>query len=148
MIKISILFFDYKFGRSIMDNINDFLNSIYLGDRYCENIIITDQRILFQINCISRLENGTKEWNYYSDADIEHGYLVFDGVIDYCFNTDLVLNDEIYEIKVIEENDKIFSFVIYGCNVSKDAVCKDIEILIKARKFYILNPKDNSIIIE
>ena len=86
-----------------MDNIIAFLNSIYLGDRYCENIIITDQRILFQIKCILRLEKGTREWNYYLDADIEHGYLVFDGVIDYCFNTALVLNDEIYEIKVIEK---------------------------------------------
>lgn len=131
-----------------MDKIKDFLNSIYLGDRYCENVIITDQRMLFQINCISRLEKGTKEWNYYSDEDIEHGYLVFDEVIDYCFSADLEINDEIYEIKVIEEKDKIFSFVIYGCNVSEYAVYKDIEILIKAKKFYILNPRDNSIIIE
>ena len=73
---------------------------------------------------------------------------MFDEVIDYCFSTDLALNDEIYEIKVIEAKDKIFSFIIYGCNVSDDAVHTDIEISIKAKKFYILDPKDNSIIME
>ena len=70
------------------------------------------------------------------------GYLVYDKNI---YTLLLFLIDE---IKVIEVKDKIFSFIISGCNVSDDAVHKDIEILIKAKKFYILDPKDNSIIME
>ena len=54
-----------------MEHIKKFINSIYLGDRYCEKIEIKDDKISFQINCISRLKEGTKEWNYYSDEDIE-----------------------------------------------------------------------------
>lgn len=131
-----------------MNKIKSFLDTIYLGDRYCEKVEIRDYKILFQLNCISRLEEGTKEWNYYTEKDIEHGYLVFDEVVDYCAKSKLSFNDEIYKIEVIEKKDKIYSFVVYGCNVSKDAISTDIELLIKAKKFYIFNPKDKSIVTE
>ena len=84
-----------------MEHIKKLLSSIYLGDRYCEKIEMKDDKISFQINCISRLKEGTKEWNYYSDEDIEH-----------------------------------------GCNVSDEAISTDIEIHIKAKKFYLFNPAE------
>lgn len=34
------------------------LDSIYLEDRFCEKVEVKDNRILFQINCISRLKEG------------------------------------------------------------------------------------------
>jgi len=71
-----------------MEHIKKFLNSIYLGDRYCEKIDI---------------------------------------------------NDDI-EIDVVEKKDDIYSFIVYGCNVSDKAVSTDIELHIKAKKFYIFNP--------
>ena len=55
-----------------MGNIRKLLNSIYLGDRLCENVIFRENKILLQINCISRLKEGTNEWNYFSERDIEH----------------------------------------------------------------------------
>lgn len=131
-----------------MKKIKSFLQSIYLGDRYCEKVEIRDQKILFQLNCISRLEEGTKEWNYYTEKDIEHGYLVFDEVVNYCAKSKLSFNDEIYEIEVIDKKDKIYSFMVYGCNMSADSISTDIEMLIKAKKFYIFDPKDGSIITE
>ena len=85
-----------------MGNIRKLLNSIYLGDRFCENVIFRENKILFQINCISRLKEGTNEWNYFSERDIEHGYLVFDEVINYNLNSELPLNDEIYKIDIVE----------------------------------------------
>ena len=66
-----------------MNNIKSFLGSIYLGDRFCEKVEISCNKIVFQINCISRIEEGSVEWNYYSEKDIEHGCLVFDGVVEY-----------------------------------------------------------------
>lgn len=131
-----------------MDRMKCFLNSIYLGDRYCEGVEIRDKKILFQINCISRLEEGTDEWNYYSGKDIEHGCLVFDEVIEYDLKSDLSFNDEIYQIDVLEKKDEIYSFVIYGCHISDDGVSTDIEMWVWAKRFYILNPKDNSIVTE
>ena len=66
-----------------MEEMKKFLSSIYLGDRFCENVTVENHKISFQINLISRLKRGTKEWNYYSEEDIEHGHLVFDEVVDY-----------------------------------------------------------------
>ncbi|MBP3351086.1 MAG: hypothetical protein J6L65_01630 [Lachnospiraceae bacterium] len=48
-----------------MERMNDFLYSLYLGDRWCECMEIKEDRVVIQINCISRLKKGTKEWNYY-----------------------------------------------------------------------------------
>ena len=83
-----------------MKNIKKFLNSIYLGDRFCEKMEIRDDKIILQINCISRLEEGTKEWNYYSQKDIQHGCLVFGGVTEYSFNHEFFLDrgtlDDVY----------------------------------------------------
>ena len=122
-----------------MEYIKNFLNSIYLGDRYCEKIEIKDDKISFQINCISRVKEGTKEWNYYSDEDIEHGCLVFDEVVEFSSSSELVINDDI-EIDVVEKKDDVYSFIVYGCNVSDEAISTDIELYIKAKKFYIFNP--------
>lgn len=129
-----------------MDTMKKFLETIYLGDRYCERFEIKDNRIIFQINLISRLEEGTTEWNYYSGKDIEHGFLVFDEVVDYTLNSELTFNDEISEIEVIGKKDKVYSFVVYGCNISDEAVSTDIELRVRAKNFYIFNPQNNSII--
>lgn len=131
-----------------MDRIKKFLSSIYLGDRFCESFIIRDDKILFQINCISRLKEGTEEWNYYSKEDIEHGYLVFDEVIDFSLSSEMTFNDEIYEIKIIEKANETYTFIVYGCNVSKAAVSTDIEMQIRAKEFYIFDPQGNCIITE
>ena len=126
----------------------NFLDTIYLGDRYCERFEIKDNRIIFQINLISRLEEGTTEWNYYSEKDVEHGFLVFDEVVDYTLNSELTFNDEISEIEVIDKKDQVYSFVVYGCNVSDEAVSTDIELRVRAKNFYIFNPQNNAIITE
>lgn len=131
-----------------MNKIKKFLNSLYLGDRFCEKMEISNNKIILQINCISRLKDNNAEWKYYTDQDIEHGCIVFDEVVDYCFNSDLPFNDEIYEIQVVNKKDKVYSFVIYGCNISDEAVSTDIELRVYAKKIYIINPQDNSIITE
>lgn len=126
-----------------MDNIKKFLSSIYLGDRFCENVIMKDGKISFQINCISRLKEGTKEWNYYSEEDIEHGYLVFDGVVDFSSSSELPLNDEIYEIEITEKINDTYNFIVSGCNVSDDAISTDIILQIRAKKTIIQKDWEN-----
>lgn len=131
-----------------MDKMKKFLDSIYIGDRFCENVTIKDNKISFQINCISRLKEGTKEWNYYSEEDIEHGCLVFDEVIDFTSSSVLPFNDEIYAIEIAEKTNEIYTFIVYGCNISDDAISTDIRLQIRAKNFYIFNPQNNSIITE
>ncbi len=130
-----------------MEKINTFLKSIYLGDRYCENVDIGENKIVIQINLISRIKKGCKEWNYYSDEDIEHGCLVFEDVVEYYLSSKLPFNDEIYRIQAIEKQDDIYSFIVYGCSVSDEALSTDIQLQIKAKRFYIYDPQNNRVII-
>lgn len=102
-----------------------------------------DGKISFQINCISRLKEGTKEWNYYSEEDIEHGYLVFDGVVDFSSSSELPLNDEIYEIEITEKINGTYNFIVSGCNVSDDAISTDIILQIRAKKTIIQKDWEN-----
>lgn len=129
-----------------MEQISKLLNSLYLGDRYCEKVEISDKKIIFQINCISRLKPGTNTWNYYTDEDIEHGCLVFDEVKEYRLTSDLPFNEDIYEITVLDKEDDIYTFLVQGSNLSDDLISTDIEMTIHAKKFYIYNPNNNSIV--
>ena len=131
-----------------MNNIKKFLSSLYFGDRFCERMEIVDDKIVFQINCISRLEEGTTEWNYYVDRDINHGCLIFEGVTEYRENSELEFNDEIYNVDIVGEEDGLYSFLICGCNVSDKCVSTDLEYHIKAKKFYIFDPEQNCNIVE
>lgn len=131
-----------------MDKIKKLLNTIYLGDSFCEEIKIEQKKISIQIDCISRLKSGTEKWDYYNEENIEHGCLVFDEVINYSINSNLNINDEIYEIELVEKRDDIYYFKVVGCNISNDAISTDIEMQIEAKKFYIFNRQDNCIISE
>ena len=131
-----------------MNSIRKFLDSLYFGDRFCERMEIRKNKIVFQINCISRLEDGSTEWNYYTGKDIEHGCLVFDDVVEYRASTELEFNDEIYSVDIVGKEDGLYSFVVYGCNVSDENVSTAIEYHIKAKQFYIFNPQQNCNIVE
>lgn len=129
-----------------MEEMKKFLSSIYLGDRFCESITVESHKISFQINLISRLKRGSKEWNYYSEEDIEHGHLVFDEVIDYTPISIPFFNDEIYAIEVTEKVQEIYTFIIKGCYVSDTGISTDQELQIRAKDCYIYNPQNNRII--
>ena len=129
-----------------MEPMKKFLSSLYLGDRFCEKVTFENHKISFQMNCISRLKEGTKKWNYHCKQDVEHGCLVFDGVVGFSFSSGLFFNDEIYGIEVISNINGIYTFVVYGCNVSDDATSTDIQLHIKAKEFYFFDPKNDEMI--
>jgi len=58
----------------------EFMRTIYLGDRACKAIIMDGWRheLRIQIDCISRVR--TEQWDYYTDEDLPDGYLVFEKV--------------------------------------------------------------------
>lgn len=66
---------------TFMDPI-EFLKTIYLGDRGLKNILIDgwNNRVVLQIDLISRVRDASGYWNFYSDEDIADGFLVFTGV--------------------------------------------------------------------
>lgn len=59
---------------------DNFIKTIYLGDRLCLSIIMegTKKRVLLQVDCISRVRGDS--WNYHDAEDVRNGYLVFENV--------------------------------------------------------------------
>lgn len=58
----------------------DFSRTIYLGDRWCKQLIVDGAagEIKLQIDLISRVRGN--QWNYYADEDLSDGFLVLEGV--------------------------------------------------------------------
>lgn len=56
--------------------------TIYLGDRAVKQVIVDgwNKRVKIQIDSISRIRSPDGQWHYYTDEDIENGFLVFEGV--------------------------------------------------------------------
>ena len=63
-------------------NPKEFLESIYLGDRACKALLIDswNNRVAIQVDLISRLRPGSKTWDFYTEANIKDGWLVFSDV--------------------------------------------------------------------
>ena len=58
------------------------IGSIYLGDRGCKAFVFdeTERQLSIQVDCISLLRPGTDRWDYYTERDIEDGWVIFSGV--------------------------------------------------------------------
>lgn len=81
----------------------EFLKTIYLGDRACKSILIDSwgERVLIQVNEISRIRSTSGKWEYYNKENIVDGFLVFTGVDSIKFSPQGVIpNDLINSLKV------------------------------------------------
>jgi hypothetical protein len=50
----------------------EFVKTIYLGDRACKKIVIDgwDELLKIQVNEISRIRDVSGQWNYYNDENM------------------------------------------------------------------------------
>lgn len=66
-------------------NPDQFLNTIYLGDRACQSIAIEGwkKEIKIKVDCISRVRG--EKWNFYTDEDVREGFLVLENVQSFKF---------------------------------------------------------------
>lgn len=90
---------------------DEFLNSIYLGDRACKAIVLDGwkEEVKIQIDSISRLRSGT--WNV--DENVRDGFLVFEGVDHVSFDPPgRIPNDEIGNIEFVGYDGERFTIVI------------------------------------
>jgi hypothetical protein len=79
----------------------EFLGTVYLGDRACKSIHIEGwkQRVVLEVDLISRVRSPSGNWELYSAEDIPDGRIVFSGVEDVQFDPPGPLpNDLINEI--------------------------------------------------
>lgn len=56
--------------------------SIYTGDRGCKAFLYdpAKRELRIQIDCISLLRPGTEVWDFYTEGDIEDGWIVLQGI--------------------------------------------------------------------
>ncbi|MCM3175868.1 MULTISPECIES: DUF6258 family protein [Paenibacillus] len=88
-----------------------FIQTIYLGDRGCKQIIMDgwNSEVRIQVTTVSRVRTTT--WNYYSDEDIINGHIVFSNVESIRMEpSGYIPNDSITELKVEELGNGMFLF--------------------------------------
>jgi hypothetical protein len=92
---------------------DEFLSSVYLGDRACKAIVLDGEKdeVKIQVNLISRRRSET--WNFYSAEDVEDGLLVFEGVDHVSFDPPgRIPNDEIGNIEFLGYDGDRFTVMI------------------------------------
>jgi len=115
------------------------LSTIYLGDRACKKILIDgwNNRFCIQVSVISRIKENTDSWNYYSDEDIENGWIIFTNVSYLKIIPEgLIPNDLINYVKVKKSNEE-YVFDISIDSVAESGRGKEIVIQVTAQKIYI-----------
>lgn len=127
--------------------IDEFLATIYLGDRACKAITLNgwDERVSIMIDEISRIRSATGIWEFYNDENIEDGLLVFTGVHSASLSPQGLLPSDEIEIRSIEKlssDGKLFrvKFCIYGRR-SHASELQEMELDIIAEQVHLEDPK-------
>lgn len=124
----------------------EFLKTLYLGDRVCKRLIFDgwDDRILIQVNVISRIRNDSGLWDFYSQEDIPDGIIVFSGVRSYQWNSKGCLPNDYVEIEVSSERETLesdlYQFKIYLGRMEKTGIV-DTELLVEAQAIHLEDPR-------
>ena len=128
-------------------NAKEFLESIYLGDRACKALLIDSwkKRVAIQVNFISRLKPGTKTWEFYTDADIKDGWLVFSDVRSLRFEPPGPLpNDLINDVSVqmidLIEGQRCCLFELSISSVDESGNSTEVLVRINASRIHLEDP--------
>ena len=128
-------------------NPEQLLQSIYLGDRGCKSVLIDswNQRVAIQVTVISRLKPGAKTWEFYTDADITDGWLVFSDVHSVRFEPPGPLpNDLINEVSVkpidSPERQPAYLFEVFIDSVDGTGNRTEVLVRIEAGRVHLEDP--------
>lgn len=124
-------------------NIERFIESIYLGDRFCTKLVFNGSKnqVELHINLISRIRSESGDWNFYSDEDIINGAIVFNGIRSIGIGKlDLLPNDQIDRIHVKKKENGFYEFIIEMSHVDHDAITHDLTMCLEAEGAYLMNP--------
>ncbi|WP_077960818.1 DUF6258 family protein [Ensifer adhaerens] len=123
---------------------DEFLSSVYLGDRACKAIVLDGWKdeVKIQIDLISRCRSET--WNFYSAEDVEDGFLVFEGVDHVSFDPQgPIPNGEIGDIEFVAEGDERFLVKIdigYAEQKDGNVIFRNPKLTIRAKAAAIEKP--------
>ena len=130
-------------------NPQELLTTVYLGDRCLKRIIIDSwcEKVILQIDSISRIAKGAKNWDFYADEDIEEGMIVFTGVKFISFDPPEYIPNDAIEITAIDTISGDLGLIIFTISTtsvysdSGEVVNKDVIIKITATGVHLEDPK-------
>lgn len=97
--------------------IEEFLKSVYVGDRFVKEIVLDSYKneVKIKINLISRIrEHKNHEWGFCNDENIEDGYIVFTEVSHFSMQPlGLIPNDELYHWEIKESENGVSEIDFY-----------------------------------
>lgn len=135
-------------------NPEEFVNTIYLGDRACKAIIIDSwgEKVKIQVNVISRIRSDSDTWNFYNDENIVDGFIVFTGLQSILLEPQgYIPNGEIEFLSVnllegIESGNrnKYFFHLVSG-SYDSEGECVAVNIKIVATGIHLEDPKQPDI---
>lgn len=124
-------------------NVVTFVKSIYLGDRACKKIIIDgwNDKIFVQVDSISRVRSVDGKWNFYSEEDINNGFLVFDKIKSIVWSENgKIPNDIINYLEVSEKSSGMFVFTLSVDSVNADGSSEEVILKIDAEGISLMDP--------
>lgn len=123
----------------------EFIKTIYLGDRACKKIEIDgwNKIIKIQVDEISRIRNSSGQWDYYNEENIKDGYLVFENSSFFVMNPQGYLPNDWIDIVSVIEQETMFEFILsvgHAGIINGEAKYIEITLSIKAQQFYLEDP--------
>lgn len=121
-----------------------FLNSVYLGDRACTAIVLDGWKdeVKIQIDSISRVRGET--WDFYTEEDVDDGFLVFEGVDHVSFDPPgRIPNGEIGDIEFVRNENERFTVNIdigYAEQTDGNVKFHNVKLTIRAKAVTIEKP--------
>lgn len=122
------------------------IDRIYLGDRGCKQCVYSNEskELRIQVDCISFLRPGSSTWDYYSEHDLQDGWIVLSGVDKLTIDPpDVQPNDFIFEIRVdsIKDSNEREKVTILTGGVNAEGKLTDIHISALVQDAHIENPQ-------
>lgn len=118
-------------------NIEQFMKTVYLGDRFLKEIVIDsyNKEIKLKINLISRIRNSDGIWNNYNDENIQDGYIVFSDVQRFALEPEGVIpNDEINDWECNEIGDGIYEVSFNVGSYNSENQYQETKISLRAKQ--------------
>jgi hypothetical protein len=91
----------------MMKNPRDFFKTVYLGDRACKAILIDtwDSVVRVRVDLISRVRSASGNWDFYTEEDVEDGFLVFKKVRHFSMEPEGLLPNDLINSVSVEKSD-------------------------------------------
>ena len=125
-------------------NVQEFVSSIYLGDRACKRITLDTWKseLAIEVDCISRVRSSDGQWHFYNDENIENGQIVFTDVRRLFNEQGYFPNDYINEFRASACEDGLYEFIFSADWVGDDGSRAEAKLTVIAGGICLRNPAD------